>query len=147
MVPTSVSQIIEQIANAIVSVLAAYLMSRPFAEGTSEHAKYGAAGSAMGTGAGVLCGIIFILLAYAGRRKEIMETVKLDTTSHVEPYSKLFKQIVCIVTPIIVAAFVYNITTTIDMKIFYNVLDSKNVDSIESANLYGIFFRTVYGVD
>lgn len=139
MIPTSVSQIIEQIANAIVSVLAAYLMSRPFAEGTSEHAKYGAAGSAMGTGAGVLCGIIFILLAYAGRRKEIMETVKLDTTSHVEPYSKLFKQIVCIVTPIIVAAFVYNITTTIDMKIFYNVLDSKNVDSIESANLYGIF--------
>lgn len=139
MIPTSISQIIEQIANAVVSVLAAYLMSRPFASGTSEHAKYGAAGSAMGTGAGVLCGIIYILIAYAGRRKEIMETVETDVSSNVESYGKLFRQIVMIVTPIIIAAFVYNITTTVDMKIFYNVLNSKNVDRVESANLYGIF--------
>lgn len=139
MIPTSISQIIEQIANAVVSVLAAYLMSRPFALGTSEHAKYGAAGSAMGTGAGVLCGIIYILIAYAGRRKEIMETVETDVSSNVESYGKLFRQIVMIVTPIIIAAFVYNITTTVDMKIFYNVLNSKNVDRVESANLYGIF--------
>lgn len=139
MIPTSISQIIEQIANAVVSVLAACLMSRPFAPGTSEHAKYGAAGSAMGTGAGVLCGIIYILIAYAGRRKEIMETVETDVSSNVESYGKLFRQIVMIVTPIIIAAFVYNITTTVDMKIFYNVLNSKNVDRVESANLYGIF--------
>ena len=139
MIPTSISQILEQIANAVVSVLAAYLMSRPFAPETSEHAKYGAAGSAMGTGAGVLCGIIYILIAYAGRRKEIMETVENDTSSNVESYEKLFRQIVMIVTPIIIAAFVYNITTTVDMKIFYNVLNSKNVDRVESANLYGIF--------
>ncbi|EDO57027.1 putative polysaccharide biosynthesis protein [Clostridium sp. L2-50] len=139
MIPTSISQIIEQIANAVVSVLAAHLMSRPFAPGTSEHAKYGAAGSAMGTGAGVLCGIIYILIAYAGRRKEIMETVETDVSSNVESYGKLFRQIVMIVTPIIIAAFVYNITTTVDMKIFYNVLNSKNVDRVESANLYGIF--------
>ena len=139
MIPTSISQIIEQIANAVVSVLAAYLMSRPFVPGTSEHAKYGAAGSAMGTGAGVLCGIIYILIAYAGRRKEIMETVESDVSSNVESYGKLFRQIVMIVTPIIIAAFVYNITTTVDMKIFYNVLNSKNVDRVESANLYGIF--------
>lgn len=139
MIPTSISQIIEQIANAVVSVLAAYLMSRPFAPETSEHAKYGAAGSAMGTGAGVLCGIIYILIAYAGRRKEIMETVESDVSTNVEPYGKLFRQIVMIVTPIIIAAFVYNITTTVDMKIFYNVLNSKNVDRVESANLYGIF--------
>ena len=131
MIPTSISQIIEQIANAVVSVLAAYLMSRPFAPGTSEHAKYGAAG--------VLCGIIYILIAYAGRRKEIMETVETDVSSNVESYGKLFRQIVMIVTPIIIAAFVYNITTTVDMKIFYNVLNSKNVDRVESANLYGIF--------
>lgn len=139
MVPTSVSQIVEQIANAIVSVAAAYLLSRSFVEGTSEHAKYGAAGSAMGTGAGVLFGIIFILIAYARRRKDINETIKNDSADHVESYGKLFKQIVFIVTPVIIAAVVYNVTTTLDMKVFYNVLDGKNVDSVESANLYGIF--------
>ena len=68
-----------------------------------------------------------------------METVETDVSSNVESYGKLFRQIVMIVTPIIIAAFVYNITTTVDMKIFYNVLNSKNVDRVESANLYGIF--------
>jgi stage V sporulation protein B len=139
MVPTSISQILEQIANAVVSVMAAYMLSKPFVKGTSEYAKYGAAGSAMGTGAGVLCGIIFIMLAYAGRRKSIMETVRNDASAHVESYGKLFKQIFVIVTPIIIAAIVYNVTTTFDMKVFYNVLDGKGVDSLESANLYGIF--------
>ena len=68
-----------------------------------------------------------------------METVESDVSSNIESYGKLFRQIVMIVTPIIIAAFVYNITTTVDMKIFYNVLNSKNVDRVESANLYGIF--------
>lgn len=139
MVPTSVSQILEQFANAVVSVLAAYILSRPFEKGTSEYAKYGAAGSALGTGAGVLCGIIFILLAYAGRRREIKETILADTTSSEESYGKIFKQIVVIVTPIIIAAIVYNVTTTIDMKIFYNILEAKGVSELEMANLYGIF--------
>ncbi len=139
MTPTSVSQIVEQIANAIVSVAAAYAFSRSFAAGTSEHAKYGAAGSALGTGAGVLCGIVVIFIAYRSRRKDINEMTNKDVSGHIWSYGKIYKHIIMIVTPIVLAAVVYNITTTLDMKVFYNVLDSKNVDSVEAANLYGIF--------
>lgn len=139
MVPTSISQILEQVANAVISIMAAYFLSRPFAADTSEHAKYGAAGSAMGTGAGVLCGILFIMMAYAGRRKEIHASIKNDTGVSVESYGKLFKQIFVIVTPIIIAAIAYNVTTTLDMKVFYNVLANKGMDAADSANLYGMF--------
>lgn len=139
MVPTSISQIIEQLVNAVVSVVAAYFFSLPFTKGTTEYAMHGAQGSALGTGMGVVAGLIFILIAYGSRRKEIMKTVDMDTKHEAEPYSILLKQIFFIVTPIIIASFVYNITTTVDMKIFYGILGTKNVDTVYSANMYGIF--------
>ena len=139
MVPTSISQILEQIANAIISVVAAYLLSAPYAAATTDHAKYGAAGSAAGTGAGVLAGLIFMLLVYSGRRKDIKRTVSEDITGKDDTYAELFKQIFMMITPVIVATFVYNISGTIDMKIFYKVLDYKNVSQLTSASLYGVF--------
>jgi stage V sporulation protein B len=139
MVPTSISQILEQLANAVISVMAAYMLSAPFTKGTTEYAKYGAAGSAMGTGAGVMAGLIFILLAFSGKRKEINDSLKLDTNKHEESYGVLFKQIFCMITPVVLATFVYNISSTIDMKIFYGILDYKKVDELTSANMYGIF--------
>lgn len=139
MVPTSISQIIEQLVNAAVSIIAAYMLARPFAAGTTEHAKYGSAGSAMGTGAGVLGGLIFILFAYAKRRKGIMESVKMDTSPDTESYGKLFRIIIATVTPIVVAAVVYNVLTPIDMKVFYVVMKMKRMDSLEMAKLYGIY--------
>lgn len=139
MVPTSISQIIEQLANAVVSIVAAYMLAKPFAAGTTEHAKYGSAGSAMGTGAGVLGGLIFILFVYARRRKGIMESVKNDTSPDTESYGKLFRIIIATVTPIVVAAVVYNVLTPIDMKVFYVVMKMKGMDSLEMAKLYGIY--------
>ena len=139
MVSTSISQIIEQLANAVVSIVAAYLLAKPFAAGTTEHAKYGSAGSAMGTGAGVLGGLIFILFAYGKRRGEIVESVKQDTSPDTESYGKLFRIIIATVTPIVVAAVVYNVLTPIDMKIFYVVMKMKGMDSLEMAKLYGIY--------
>ena len=55
MVPTSFSQILEQILNAVVSILAAFLLMRMVAgQDDTTLAIYGASGSAIGTGAGVL---------------------------------------------------------------------------------------------
>ena len=71
MMPTSISQILEQIANAIVSILAAWLLIKKFAVDEETHAIYGAAGGAMGTGAGVLTGLAFMLIVYAANRKSI----------------------------------------------------------------------------
>jgi stage V sporulation protein B len=139
MVPTSVSQIIEQLANAVVSILAAYLLAKPFLPESSEHAKYGSAGSAMGTGAGVLCGLIYILIAYARRRKNIKAQIKSDEGNNTESYASLFKIILATVTPIVIASVVYNVLTPVDMKIFYKVMAAKGAAEIDTAKLYGIY--------
>ena len=70
MIQTSVSQILEQIANAIVSIGAAYLliqgtmgtMEMPELEADQiSRATYGAVGSALGAGAGVLVALLFMI--------------------------------------------------------------------------------------
>ena len=144
MVPTAISQIIEQIINAIVSVSAAYIFTIPFRgieEQASTMASHGAAGSALGTGAGVLAGLIFILLTYLGRRKEINEKVVNDTSGKEEKYSELFKVIILMVTPIILSTFIYNVSTTIDMKIYWWIIELRGVATDAASKIYGIYSR------
>lgn len=135
---TSISQIIEQIFNAIVSILAAYLIIQPYLEvGGTELAKNGAAGSALGTGAGVLVGIIFMVFMYFRKRRTYEKT--LDENEHIESYQSIFRTILSIVTPIILSTCVYNLIATIDMYVFYGILGWKGFTAKQIATQYGIF--------
>ena len=60
MEPTAVSQLIEQIVNAVVSVAAGYLLMRAYT-GQEYQAAHGAAGSTLGTCLGALSALIFFL--------------------------------------------------------------------------------------
>ena len=75
MMPTSISQIIEQIFNAAFSIGAAWFFIQQFATNDTEHAKFGAAGGTLGTGAGVLAGLCFMLIVYGVNRKTILRKV------------------------------------------------------------------------
>ena len=142
MVPTAISQIIEQIMNAIVSVAAAYIFTLPYrAANPSLAASKGAAGSALGTGAGVLAGLIFILITYMRRKPSIDATVAGDENKHEESYRQLFKVIFMMVTPVIVSTFIYNVSTTIDMKIYWWIADIKNLAVDAASKTYGIYSR------
>lgn len=59
MIPTAVSQILEQIVNAIVSIAAGYGMMKAFAS-SPDVAAYGAAGSTLGTAMGALTAVLFM---------------------------------------------------------------------------------------
>lgn len=131
---TSISQIVEQLLNAIVSVGAAWLFIQPYiATGGTKMASVGAAGSALGTGAGVLIGLIYMLCTYLRKHQNMV--IKNDNDPYTDSYKDIFKMILNIVTPIIFATCIYNIVTTMDMYIFYGVLG----DSTEIVTLYGIY--------
>ena len=75
---TSVSQIIEQIFNAVVALLAAYIFIQPYlGVDATKVGSYGAAGSALGTGAGVLVGLIYMIFMYLKKRKRITKNLLL----------------------------------------------------------------------
>lgn len=140
MVHTSISQVLEQIFNAAVSILAAKLFIGMAENGDDTmRAIYGSAGSALGTGAGVLIGLLFMYGMYRLNGGIIRRRVAKDKTWHEESYGEIFKVIFTIVTPFILSTFIYNCTTAVNMYIYLYVMDHKKMDAILASNHYGIF--------
>ena len=139
MKPTAISQVAEQIMNAVFSVLMASLLIRPYKGNENLVGKYGAAGGTIGTGAGVITGLLVMLLVYYVNRGYINKRIKKDRTKDIESYREVFTDILFMVTPIIFATFIYNMTTVIDQKLFTNLMLAKDVAADEVNRLYGIF--------
>ncbi|HIS25373.1 MAG TPA: polysaccharide biosynthesis protein [Candidatus Pullilachnospira intestinigallinarum] len=129
MLPTSVSQVLEQIANAVVSVAAAWLLIASFATDEETTAIWGAAGGTLGTGAGVAVGLLFMLFVYLLNRKTIRHQVARDRHPQEESYGQVFKIIILMVTPIIFNTFVYNASSYLDSILFSNIMGHANMDA------------------
>ena len=139
MKPTAISQIAEQFLNAAVSVLAAYLLTRPYLGQENLRARYGAAGGTIGTSAGVLTGLLIMLAVFLVNRKLIGRRIRKDRHRNVEPYREVFRDIFLMVTPIILATCVYNLSSVVDQRIFASLLTAKEVPSETIASQYGLF--------
>lgn len=149
MAQTSVSQILEQIANAIVSVGGAYLLIRGFMGtmevpadeiGQMERAKYGAIGSALGTGAGVLIALVFMTAIYALNRNMIHRRIARDRHTRVDSYGDILKMITSVVTPFILSTAVYNLSSTVNNTLYtdkYAVM--RGIDSVRIYADWGAF--------
>lgn len=139
MVPTSISQIIEQLINAIVSVGAAWLFIEWFAGNETEEAIYGAAGGTLGTGAGVVAGLWFMLFVFVANRKEIQRRIDNDYTVEVESYKEIFRTILMMVTPVIFSTCIYNLSSYLDQSFFAPLMMTNGWKADDITIQYGIF--------
>lgn len=149
MAQTSVSQILEQIANAVVSVGAAYLLIQsafgslevPADEAAQvERATRGAIGSAMGTGAGVLIALLFMLGIYGLNRGIIQRRIRRDRHQEIDSYGTLLKMITMVVTPFILSTAVYNLCSTVNNSIYTKLFPEwKNLDTVAIYARWGVF--------
>ena len=149
MAQTSVSQILEQIANAAVSIGAAYLLIHTVlgtmevptdVEGQVNRAIYGAMGSAMGTGVGVLTALLFMLAVYGLNRGMIHRRIRRDKHSSVETYGNIIKMITMVVTPFILSTAIYNLSSSVNTKIYTTIYPKlKELDSVLIASNWGIY--------
>lgn len=141
MLQTSVSQILEQILNAAVSIGAAYLFIRLAADQTeTQKAISGARGSALGTGVGVIAALLFMLAIYMMNRKTIMRRIERDIYHDEEDYGSLFKLLLLVVTPFILSTFIYNLTTSLNQTLYMKILlNLKDVAEKDAASAYGVF--------
>lgn len=140
MVPTSISQLVEQVMNAIVSISAALILTGVAGPlDSSKRAMYGAVGSAMGTGAGVLVALIFMLFVYYMNKGVIRSRIESD---HGEQMSdkEIFKLIFLIVTPFILSTCIYNLSNFLNWTLFSRILMYiKGMEESSVASMYGIF--------
>ena len=141
MVPTSVSQILEQLANAVVSIAAAWLlMQTAVGADPTRRAQLGAMGSALGTGAGVLIALLFMVFCFRrskeGRKAEILS----DTTGKEEKYRIFLRDTILVITPFMLSGVIMNLTTSLNQTIYMRMLiDLKGAGETATTTLYGIF--------
>lgn len=149
MLPTSISQIVEQIAVAVVALIMANLMVRHFADADPDVLRsWSAAGATMGTGAGVLAALLFMLFVYQVNRKTIQRKIARDRVSVDESYRAVMKTIVLIVAPIILSAFLYNVNGYINSMIYTTVSGYKGMESSVVEGLYAEcgYFLTIINI-
>ncbi len=145
MVQTSVSQILEQIVNAAVSIGAAYgfvkIAEKAATEGDAQNtASYGAMGSAVGTGAGVVAALLFMGGIYLLNRKLIQKRIRRDRTGKVDSYREISGVIAGVVLPFILSTAAYNLSASLNNKLYTSILISvKKVGETVVYNDYGIF--------
>ena len=145
MVPTAVSQIVEQVANAAVSIGAAWAL---FRYGTKLDAllstqtaayAYGAAGSTLGTGVGAFIGFIFLLFIIFAYSRVMRKRRQMDKSDSVESTREIYFLLFATIFPVILSTAVYNISGIIDQGIFKHLMVSKQYQSMKIDELWGIF--------
>ena len=149
MVQTSLSQIFEQVANAVVSVGAAYLLIK-LSMGTMEvpedtagqvtRAVRGAMGSALGTGTGVIVAMLLMLFFYLRSRRSIKEHIASDTSTELDSAGTIIKTITMIVTPFILSTAMYNLSSVVNNKLYTSFYPAfRGLDTVVTSSRYGIF--------
>ena len=141
MVPTSFSQIVEQILNAVVSILAAFLLIKAVSDSdTTTQALYGASGSAIGTGSGVIIALLFMLGVFLLNKEYINRKVKRDNSSQILSTGEVYKIIITMVTPVILSTFIYNFNTSLNLTIYTRIMEHvKGFTEAEAYTQYGLF--------
>ena len=145
MVPTALSQIVEQIVNAIVSIIgASYLLEmgkkvKEAKENTSVPYAYGAAGGTLGTVSGALIGLIFLVLVMMLFYPTLKRRVQKDKTKNLEGYGDIYSVLLLTIAPVILSTAIYNISETLDQGIFSNIMVAQGHTEKETAELLGMF--------
>ena len=133
MVPTALSQIIEQVINALVSIVATYFSLKIYSD-----SAHGAQGATMGTLAGAVFALIFIMLLFTSRLSYTKKSFERGV-SHSEKRLEVIKEIIWTMVPIIISQTIYQISFTIDDLLFSNIMHSNNFSSAAISSLQGVF--------
>lgn len=141
-VPTAISQILEQVFNAVVSVVAAYFLfqygaKKDIVAGTTSWAPaWGAAGGTLGTCIGALVALLFCAFIYRMCRRMLQKRFRKDKSAKAEPYDKIMKIFILAVVPVILSTAVYNLIDVVDNAIFSHYMAITNNDT----------YKTIWGV-
>ncbi|MDR2903539.1 MAG: polysaccharide biosynthesis protein [Clostridiales bacterium] len=117
-VPTAASQIIEQIFNAVFSVImAAWFMQITVGSAMNPYA-IGAAGGTTGTGIGAVAGLFVLIWVYLLAKPGIQKRIKADhTKTRPESGKKIAKELLLTALPIIAGTAIFSVSALLDTAI------------------------------
>lgn len=138
MLPTSISQIIEQIVNAFVSIGAAYYLMKNHSA-SDKIAAYGAAGGTFGTLLGAIASLVFLAFIFSLYKPILDKQLRKDKSALQETVPEILKVFGFTVLPVILSQTVYNISSVLDGTVFSYVLAGKGLGDTGRSALWGIY--------
>ncbi|MDR1800996.1 MAG: polysaccharide biosynthesis protein [Lachnospiraceae bacterium] len=144
MVPTAVSQVLEQIVNAAASIIGAIVLLKTGEKIAAEKGSvsygpaYAAAGGTIGTVLGAVMALAFLLLTFFAYRKLYRKKMKTDKGKPRERYGYIIQILLSTIAPVLLSATVYNISDFVDSAIFNRIMDVQGVPEVEYASMLGI---------
>ncbi len=144
MVPTAFSQIIEQVVNAVVSLLAASVLfgvglKSNLVYGSTEYSyAFGAAGGTMGTGAGAFAAFFVLLVLMIRHRPAVRRQIARDQSGRLESYGTISYIMAMTILPILISSTIYNSGTVIDNIVFGQVMAGSGAQA-EIAPMWGVY--------
>lgn len=151
MYPSAVSQVLEQLVNAFVSVLAAYFLAsrgenigKVLANEEGYHAAYGAAGAAVGTTVGAAFSLMFLYILYKGFIRIWRKKMRREHIKRI-PNEILFRRMMLTILPFLAASVLFNINIVIEQGIFKHMMKAQ-AQAEQIALWWGVFsgkFRTL----
>lgn len=146
MIPTSVSQVLEQLVNAVISVVASFYFMKKFAF-SSKVASFGATGGTLGTFLGAVAAFLFLCITYVQYRRKNKNN--LIAEGGTESYGRIFKLLVLTMLPIVLSQTIYQLSGTVDNSLFSNLMSEQGFSEVVRASWLGIYstkYRTLTNV-
>lgn len=138
MVPTAISQLVEQIVNGIVSVAAAYYLVRAHSA-SEEIAAYGAAGGVLGTGAGAFAGLLFVIFIFVVNFPVLKRQMRRDRTPDTEGLKDVFLLLLYTMIPVTLSQVLIRSNGLIAASMFSHIMSGKGVTKEAYTSLYGVY--------
>lgn len=144
MIPTAISQIFEQVINAVISVVAAGVLfkigldSNRVYNTTGYPQAFGAAGGTIGTGAGALAALLFMLLLFSIYWPVVKRRKRRDGSRRTDSYGDISVTFLFTVVPVIISSAVYNINAVVDNSIMAYGMEALGRGK-EFLSLWGIY--------
>lgn len=155
MVPTAVSQVIEQIINAVVTVVCAGLMMSYGIKLAKEKGNdllgpaLAAAGGTFGTVVSIAVALLFLLFVFVTFQRNFKKQLKKDHTLRMESDRSIYLALIFTILPVVLSTVTYNISTVLDQGIFNHVLAAQGFTEEQYVAIFGVYtgkFRVLMNV-
>lgn len=148
MMPTAVSQVIEQLVHVVVSVVGASLLVNYGKSVKGADASYplmlGAAGATSGTVISVAVSLVLLAVLYWGFQKGFARQIAKDKSGKPDSDQAIYSAIIVTILPVILSTLIYNLTPILDQTIFNNILAGQGYTNEQYNTIYGIYSGKFY---